>query len=259
MKDWPILWISTRAAGLVALGALTASMVIGLVIKTRMFGRSVKAISGVELHRSLTTASLVAVALHGVLLTFDTTIDIGWSDLVIPGTLPYKPVWTGAGVIAAELMIIVALSFRLRRHIGMAVWRRLHYATYAIFILAMAHGIGAGSSTANSWMPWVYVASISLVCGATVFRVVSPLPPSQEIAARPRSHSSPAMRPASHSEDGGSQRRPGEAPAGAQRINGARGPELRPTRPAVGNSARSGQQPSPRPRPASARPGAPTR
>jgi sulfoxide reductase heme-binding subunit YedZ len=184
MSDLPVVWVTNRAAGIVALVLLTMSMVAGLVLKTRPFGRLVRNISAIELHRALTIASLSAVAVHGLMLLMDKTITITWVDLLVPGTLPYKPVWTGIGVAAAEIMFVVAISYRFRRRLSMAVWRRLHYATYLVFALSLMHGIFAGSGTKTVWMQAIYIGSLAAVAGATAFRIISPTPPKSEIPER---------------------------------------------------------------------------
>ena len=62
---------------------------------------------------------LGAVALHGMTLVLDSTIQIAPTALLVPGLAPYRPLWTAFGVLAAELMMLVILSFPLRKRIGM--------------------------------------------------------------------------------------------------------------------------------------------
>jgi sulfoxide reductase heme-binding subunit YedZ len=185
MNQLPLVWITTRAAGIAAFLLLTASMVAGLVLKTRPFGKRVRGVSAMELHRSLTIAALAALAIHGVALVADSTIEIGWMDLVVPGTLPYRPLWTGLGVAAGELMFVIALSYRFRRRLTVPVWRKLHYAAYLAFGAAVAHGIFAGSGTDLPWMRAMYITSLAAVAGAAAFRIVSPAPPRTELPGRP--------------------------------------------------------------------------
>src|SRR4029450_5681265 len=76
---------------------------------------------------------------------------IGPTALVVPGIAPYRPVSTAFGVVAAELAALIVLSFRVRAKIGAKAWRRLHWATFAIFLAATVHGLGAGTDTGQSW------------------------------------------------------------------------------------------------------------
>lgn len=200
MNDLPLVWVTTRAAGILAFVLLTISMVAGLVLKTRPFGRLVRNISAIELHRALTIASLSAVGVHGIMLVMDKTIEITWTDLFVPGTLPYRPVWTGLGVVAAEVMFVVAVSYRFRRRLTMTVWKRLHYASYLAFSLALLHGIFAGSGSKTLWMQGIYIGALAAVAGATAFRIISPTPPKTEIpereSRRPRQQAPRRPRPA---------------------------------------------------------------
>jgi DMSO/TMAO reductase YedYZ heme-binding membrane subunit len=80
----------------------------------------------------------------------------------------------GIGVLAAELMLLVYVSFALRRVIGTRNWRRLHWATYLIFGAATVHGLAAGTDTSQPWAFGVYLGAIGSVTAATTLRAVAP-------------------------------------------------------------------------------------
>jgi hypothetical protein len=61
-----------------------------------------------------------AVLAHASALVLDSTVHIGIGSLLVPGLAPYRPLWTGLGVLAAELMVVVYASFSLRKRIGRA-------------------------------------------------------------------------------------------------------------------------------------------
>ena len=84
MKD-PTFWILARASGLTAYVLITLSMLAGLVVKSRPFGRAVKAASVVDVHRFLTILALGAVAIHAAALVLDSTVHIGPAALLVPG------------------------------------------------------------------------------------------------------------------------------------------------------------------------------
>ncbi len=134
----------------------------------------VKPASTLETHRVLALCCLGATALHGSALLLDKTIHITVADLFVPGTLPYRPLWTGVGVVAAELMLVVYVSFSQRKRIGVKVWRKLHWSTYGLFAAFTAHGILSGSDTAHGWTRAIYVGSIAAVAGATLWRAMVP-------------------------------------------------------------------------------------
>jgi DMSO/TMAO reductase YedYZ heme-binding membrane subunit len=143
-----------------------------------------------DVHRMLAVLSLTALALHGVTLVLDATVEIGLGALLVPGLAPYRPLWTGLGVLAGELMILVYVSFSLKRRIGQKNWRRLHWATYGTFAAATAHGLMAGSDSAEPWALGLYLGAIGAVVLATVWRVLVPAGP-----ARPRPQAQPQRPP----------------------------------------------------------------
>jgi sulfoxide reductase heme-binding subunit YedZ len=172
MKD-PTFWILARATGLTAYALLTVSMLAGLVLKSRPFGRALKAASVMDTHRFLSILALSAIAVHGLTLVLDSTVHIGLGALLVPGLSAYRPVAVGLGVAAAELMVLVSVSFSLRKHIGQRMWRRLHWATYGIFALATAHGLAAGSDSSRPWVFGLYLGAVFAVATATGWRALT--------------------------------------------------------------------------------------
>ena len=140
MRTDPTFWLLARSGGFLAYLLVTASLLAGLLLKVRPFA-SLRPQVAMELHRFLSLLALAATGLHGLALLLDTYLPFGLADLLVPGTAPYRPLATALGVVAAELTLAVYLSFSLRRHIRVRNWRRLHWATYAVFVLATAHGI----------------------------------------------------------------------------------------------------------------------
>ena len=181
MRADPTFWIVARSSGLVAYGLLTASVLAGLVLKSRALGASPKPSAVTDLHRFLALLGLAATGLHGGALVLDRTVPISVSDLLLPGAAPYRPLATGLGVLAAELTVVVYFSFALRKRIGIRAWRRLHWVTYGVFALATVHGLAAGTDSARTWALVVYGAATGAVVAATAWRAL--VPPAR--AARP--------------------------------------------------------------------------
>jgi methionine sulfoxide reductase heme-binding subunit len=183
MSHDPTFWILARAAGLTAYVLLTSSVLAGLVVKAKPFGRALRAATAVDLHRTIALLALGALAVHGTALVLDSTVQIGIGSLFVPGLAPYRPLWTGLGVVAAELMVVVYASFSLRRRIGQKAWRRLHWVTYGLFASATAHGLMAGSDSGRGWAIALYLGAVGAVAFATAWRA---LVPANVGAARPQ-------------------------------------------------------------------------
>ena len=175
MTHDPTFWLLARAAGFTAYILLTGSVLAGIAVKTRPFAR-VKPAAQTDVHRTLALAGLGMLVLHGVALTLDQTVRMPLSGLFLPFTSSYRPLAVGAGVLAAELMVVVYASFGLRKRIGNRNWRRLHWLTYAVFAGATAHGLAAGSDTSRPWAAALYLGAVGAVLGATGWRALAGSP-----------------------------------------------------------------------------------
>lgn len=69
--------------------------------------------------------------------------------VAVPFALSVHTFWTGLGVIAGYLAMLLGLSFYLRRQIGARLWRKAHRATIAVYVLGLFHALGAGSDTGS--------------------------------------------------------------------------------------------------------------
>ena len=174
MKADPSVWYLARASGLLAYALLTASVLAGLVLKARPFDGLLRPAAVADLHRFVALLALGSVAIHGAALVLDNAVEISPLALVAPGLVPYRPLATALGTLAAEGMLLVYVSFPLRRRIGTRTWRRLHWLAYAVFGLATVHGLAAGSSTREAWALALYGAATGAVLGATGWRALVP-------------------------------------------------------------------------------------
>jgi sulfoxide reductase heme-binding subunit YedZ len=169
----PTFWLLARASGLTAYVLLTGSMLAGLVVKSRPFGRAVRTASTTDVHRFLALLALGMLALHGVALTLDQTVHLPPAALVVPGISPYRPTAVALGVLACELAALIVLSFSVRRRIGARNWRRLHWTTYLVFALATAHGLAAGTDSTRPWAFDLYLGAVGAVAFATAWRALT--------------------------------------------------------------------------------------
>src|SRR3954452_19296741 len=94
--DYPF-WLASRSAGVVAYVLLSASVVLGLAMATRLAPARDLRVS----HERVALLALGAVAAHGLLLIPDRYLRPGLSELLIPSTTGYRPLWTGLRVLAA--------------------------------------------------------------------------------------------------------------------------------------------------------------
>lgn len=174
MSDLPFWWVLARASGVAAYLAVSVALIMGLALRAQLVPRVVAGAAKLEWHRLLAVLGLAFTALHGVALVFDDHVRITPVDLVAPGYVDYRPLWVAAGVLAAWLMVIVSVTAAARRHLGAAVWKPLHLASYGVFVAATVHGVMAGSDSGRPWMIGLYAGVAGVVGGLSVRRALAP-------------------------------------------------------------------------------------
>jgi sulfoxide reductase heme-binding subunit YedZ len=169
-SELPTQWLLARSSGIVAYLLLTLAVVAGLTLRTRLLGRTVPPAIVTAVHRTLSLVGLSAVVLHAVLIGLDHEVDVPLVALLVPGLSGYRPLATALGVVAMELWLLIHLSFRMRRRIGVKRWRALHMATFPTWGIAAAHGVLAGTDSSVDWMQHLYAWSIAAVVFLVVIR-----------------------------------------------------------------------------------------
>ncbi|MFZ4756223.1 MAG: ferric reductase-like transmembrane domain-containing protein [Miltoncostaeaceae bacterium] len=173
MNNVSFWWILARSSGVIAYVLLTASMVAGVFLHSRLMQRMASPIARMEWHKVLAILALLMVGLHGLGLVMDTYVNTGWLDLIVPGLATYRTLWTGFGVVALWLMLIVSATAGARKHFKARTWKGIHFASYAAFIGATVHGLMTGTDSGLPWMLAIYIASTGLVVGVAARRFLS--------------------------------------------------------------------------------------
>jgi sulfoxide reductase heme-binding subunit YedZ len=153
------MWITSRAAGTVALVLASASVGVGLAIS----GRIGKA-RGPDLrvtHEALSLAALAALVLHGAALLGDTYFHPSIADLLIPFHRDYKEPYMAIGIISGWLMVVFGLSYYVRERIGINRWKALHRLTAVAWILGVVHTLGEGTDAGTTW--FLIVVGIAVI------------------------------------------------------------------------------------------------
>jgi predicted ferric reductase len=168
-----VTWYVVRASGMVAFALLTATVALGLVMSARVRLSRWPRFAVEDVHRfaSLLTWSFIGV--HVLALLADSYLPFSISNLLVPGTAPYRPLATALGVVGMELLAALAVANLLRARIPYSVWRRTHYLNFVVWLLVLVHGVTAGADSDTAWALTVYVGSAALVAGVTTWRILS--------------------------------------------------------------------------------------
>lgn len=165
------LWYLSRSTGTVAIVILSLSIVLGIVSRS---GRGVLGVGrfGVsELHQTLALTGAGLITTHVVTLLFDPYAQLQLVDLVFPFRGAYRTFWLGLGTTAVDLLIVVIVVSLLRQRVGPRVFRNVHWAVYALWPLALAHGLGTGTDNGTPWMLYTTGACVVMVGAALLWRL----------------------------------------------------------------------------------------
>ena len=167
-------WYAARAGGILAYALLTTSVVLGLLLsgKARLAGWPRFALE--DVHRFVGLLAGTFMLIHVGALLFDSYLPFSLTSLLIPGTAPYRPASVAFGVVGAELLAALALTNRYRKMLSYRFWRRAHYLNFAVWLLALFHGIAAGTDRGTTWALALYIGSASVVTGLTASRFAGP-------------------------------------------------------------------------------------
>ncbi len=188
-------WLASRASGLVALVLVTVSVAIGLAMAGKVLRVPGLPRKLMAIHEQTALAGLIAIAVHAITLLGDPFLDPGVAGVAVPFALDFETFFTGLGVVAAYLALLLGLSYYARRRIGAKTWRKAHRATVLVYVLGLVHALGAGTDSSAVWFRWWVMATTPIVGGLFVHRVL-------EGRARARAQGSAAKRPAAQAAPG---------------------------------------------------------
>lgn len=171
-----VYWYLTRATGAVALLLLTLAVALGVIDVQRWSTPRWPRFVVDSLHRNVSLLAMVFLVLHILTSVLDSFASIPLVDAFVPFVGSYRPFWLGLGAVSFDLLIAVLLTSLLRRRIGFAGWRAVHWLTYASWPIALLHGLGAGSDVKSGWLLALSGACAAVVVAALLARVLSGWP-----------------------------------------------------------------------------------
>jgi predicted ferric reductase len=169
----PLTWYIARASGVTLYMLLWASTMLGLGLSTHVLDGLLSRAVVYSLHAYLTMLSMAFLGLHMLALGADHYTAFTLSDLLIPFHSGMREPWTGLGIISGWLLIGIGASFPLRWLTGYRFWRKAHWLTLPLMVIAFMHGVGAGTDSATALMTAVYVITGALALFLTLYRVFS--------------------------------------------------------------------------------------
>jgi len=151
-----IWWYISRAAGLMGYLLIWLSMIWGFAISSKIFDRFLERMFTYDFHEHLSLLGIGFMLLHVIALLFDYVEPLSLAEVLLPFISRYRPFWTGVGIIAFYLSLLVTVTFYIRSRISMKTFRAIHYLSIAAFVGALFHGLYAGTDSALTWVQWMY-------------------------------------------------------------------------------------------------------
>jgi sulfoxide reductase heme-binding subunit YedZ len=162
-----LFWVTSRAAGFVALILASLAVSLGLLMSTKLLKKR-----GADLrvaHEILSLSVIAAIVVHAVTLLGDQFLNPSLADIAIPFVSGYQTVWTTLGIVAGWAMILLGLSYYARRRIGTRRWRKLHRFTALAWLAGLAHSLGEGTDAGQVW----FLAMVAIVAIPALFLLVT--------------------------------------------------------------------------------------
>ncbi|MBZ9599294.1 2Fe-2S iron-sulfur cluster binding domain-containing protein [Streptomyces erythrochromogenes] len=187
--DPQLWWYVARATGLTAWWLVSAAVLWGLLLSTRVMGGRPAPAWLLDLHRWLAGLSVSFTAVHLAALVLEPRYAFGWAELLVPFAREANPLAQACGVVAVYLLAAVHLTSLLKNRLPDRMWRYLHRAAFGVFALATAHTLTAGSdaggplvrvSGALLGMAFVFLLVYRLAAGRRAARPESRTPTAQE-------------------------------------------------------------------------------
>jgi len=149
-------WYISRAAGLMAYLLLWLSMVWGFAVSSKIFDPFLERMFTFDFHEILSLLGLGFIGLHAIVLMLDRIEPLSLTEILLPFVSSYRPLWTGIGIIAFYLSVLVTVTFYLRNKISMKTFRSIHYLSIAAYASALFHGLYAGTDASLLWAQIMY-------------------------------------------------------------------------------------------------------
>ena len=174
--DHTLSWEVARVGGLLAYLLTATSVALGLLLSLKAYSTNWPRFITNELHRHVTSLSLVFIALHTLAVLVDPFTGFNLGEVFFPMASHYRPLWIAFGIVGAYLAIAIWLSEYLRRFVGYAWWHRFHMLAFVVYLLGTVHGLGTGSDSSAGWGLALYGGSVLIVAALVLVRIGRALP-----------------------------------------------------------------------------------
>jgi len=166
-------WTVIRAAGVGAYLALFLTVSWGLIATTSLLSTRIAKSTSVLIHQVLGSVGLALLAVHLGGLLADRFVRFDVPDLLVPFRVEKSTTAVALGVFALYACVLVLLTSWLRKGVGTVWWRRFHLLATPAFVLALMHGMLAGTDSTRPWLWWTYLGTALVVVFLLLMRALT--------------------------------------------------------------------------------------
>lgn len=169
-------WYLSRSSGIAAYALLWVSMAMGMLISNKMALMWPGGPTAFEVHQYTSLLGLNIGLFHALILLGDRYINYRLVQILVPfESANYEPFAVGLGQTAFYVLVLISVSFYIRKLIGHRLWRVVHYVSFAGFLLVAFHGWLAGTDSGTPLAGAIYLASGVSLLFLLVYRLLAAL------------------------------------------------------------------------------------
>jgi ferredoxin-NADP reductase/DMSO/TMAO reductase YedYZ heme-binding membrane subunit len=172
MIDPHFWWYVTRASAILAWVIMTAAVLWGILLSTRVFRGADNPAWLQDLHRYLGGTALVLTLIHMVSLMLDPWLAMPLDQLLIPLVAEYRPVPVALGILSFYVLVAVQLTSLVMNRLPRRFWKAVHYLSYVAVLAVAVHGAYAGTDAGAPWYQLVATVIVTVSVLALLARIV---------------------------------------------------------------------------------------
>ena len=178
-SSWP--WYITRASGITAVALLLCLVISGIGLVTGYTYRFFEPLTAWAVHKALGLTMIVAVAIHGIALIFDTYVPFTIAQILFPFASNYRPavlfgakvgtLWVALGIFAFYGLALIIITSLIWIDKKPKIWKSIHIFSYLVAIMVFFHGLYLGTDLTHGIFRTTWILFGIIVFIAAVIRL----------------------------------------------------------------------------------------
>jgi len=174
-------WYLSRGSAFSAYFLLWLSMMLGVGVTNKLSAKWPGLPHTIEMHQFTSILGLVFGLFHGMILMADQYMHFSLAQIFLPfSTTSYKPLAVGIGQLGFYTMLMITLSFYVRKRIGSKTWRAIHFVSFVTYVSVILHAVLAGTDAPSMAAQLFYLLTSGLLLFMILHRVFSSVSKARE-------------------------------------------------------------------------------